>query len=167
MKIYFGAPLFSEADFMYNEHVVNKIKNYWRIHLDNDPNDLEFYVPQEATEINDKFQYADSVMIAKFDTDELLSSDVMIALLDGGSMDAGVAAEIGIAFQAGIPVFGLYTDSRQQGTDNKAKIKALMNDVGENQFIYVNLFVVGLIKQNGALCTSIEELISKLELHKK
>ena len=39
----------------------------------------------------------------------------MIALLDGLTIDAGVASEIGVAYAKGIPVIGLYTDTRQQG----------------------------------------------------
>ena len=40
----------------------------------------------------------------------------MIALLDGLTIDPGVASEIGVALPKEIPVLGLYTDSRQQGS---------------------------------------------------
>lgn len=46
----------------------------------------------------------------------MLASDLMIALLDGLTIDAGVASEIGVAYAKGIPVIGLYTD-----TDSKAE----------------------------------------------
>ncbi len=49
----------------------------------------------------------------------------MIALLDGLTIDAGVASEIGVAYAKSIPVLGLYTDSRQQGADNQQKLTAL------------------------------------------
>ncbi len=41
----------------------------------------------------------------------VLESDRMIALLDGLTIDAGVASEIGGAYAKGIPVIGLYTDT--------------------------------------------------------
>ena len=100
-------------------------------------------------------------MIAKLDTQELLSSDLLIAVLDGITVDAGVASEIGVAYQAGIPVLGLYTDSRQEGYDNKEKIEAL-SELAESQFSYVNLYTVGLIKLNGHLTNSEEDLINRI-----
>lgn len=117
------------------------------------------YLPQEQMEINDKNSYADSKMIATYDTNALLNSDLMIAVLDGQSIDVGVATEIGVAYQAGVPIIGLFTDSRQQGADNQQKITALQ-DVAESQFPYVNLYTIGLIKLNGVVVNS-EELLLK------
>ncbi len=153
MKIYFASPLFSNMERIYNADVVSRIRNQYP--------DIEVYLPQEQGDINDKSSYADSVMIAKLDTQELLSSDLLIAVLDGITVDAGVASEIGVAYQAGIPVLGLYTDSRQEGYDNKEKIDAL-SELAESQFSYVNLYTVGLIKLNGHLTNSEEDLINRI-----
>ncbi|QIK57262.1 nucleoside 2-deoxyribosyltransferase [Erysipelothrix sp. HDW6A] len=153
MKIYFASPLFSNMERIYNADVVSRIRNQYP--------DIEVYLPQEQGDINDKSSYADSVMIAKLDTQELLSSDLLIAVLDGITVDAGVASEIGVAYQAGIPVLGLYTDSRQEGYDNKEKIEAL-SELAESQFSYVNLYTVGLIKLNGYLTNSEEDLINRI-----
>lgn len=162
LKVYFGAPLFSEAELMYNEYVVDAIYEHFGLNVEDPDDDIEIFLPQDAMGINDKSQFADSITIAQYDTKELLSSDIMIAVLDGAYMDAGVSAEVGIAFQAGIPVIGLFTDSRQQGTDNEQKVEALINHRGENQFIYANLFVIGLIKQNGKLVDNVEDLASEV-----
>lgn len=153
MKIYFASPLFSNMERIYNADVVSRIRNQYP--------DIEVYLPQEQGDINDKSSYADSVMIAKLDTQELLSSDLLIAVLDGITVDAGVASEIGVAYQAGIPVLGLFTDSRQEGYDNKEKIEAL-SELAESQFSYVNLYTVGLIKLNGHLTNSEEDLINRI-----
>ncbi|MGB6178107.1 nucleoside 2-deoxyribosyltransferase [Carnobacterium sp.] len=152
-KAYFASPLFSEMELMYNDYLVKKIKDLYP--------DLELYVPQEQMEINDKNAYADSIMIAKLDTDQLLSSQFMIAVLDGVSIDVGVATEIGVAYQAGIPIIGLYTDSRQQGATNKEKLDALQT-IAESQFSYVNLYTVGIVKSNGRIVDSIEELLKEM-----
>jgi len=95
------------------------------------------------------------------DTEKVLESDLMIALLDGLTIDAGVASEIGVAYAKGIPVLGLYTDSRQQGADNQQKLAALQT-VAENQFHYVNLYTVGLIKLNGEIYSSEAALLAGL-----
>ncbi|WP_373470998.1 nucleoside 2-deoxyribosyltransferase [Carnobacterium alterfunditum] len=150
-KVYFASPLFSEMERLYNEKIVLSIRETYP--------EIEVYVPQEQGEINDKNAYADSMAIAKYDTDALLASQLMVAILDGSTIDVGVATEIGVAYQAGIPIIGLYTDSRQQGAENKQKLAAL-KDVAESQFSYINLYTVGIIKMNGAIYNTSEDLIT-------
>lgn len=152
-QIYFASPLFSEMELQYNQFLTDKIKEAY-------PH-LKMYIPQEQGDINDKNAYADSVMIAKYDTDALLASDLMIAVLDGPIIDVGVATEIGVAYQAGIPIIGLYTDSRQQGATHPQKIAALQ-DIAESQFSYINLYTVGLIKTNGIIVNSSDALLKKV-----
>lgn len=152
-QIYFASPLFSNMELRYNAWVVEQIRAEYP--------KLNVYLPQEQGDINDKSQYASSLMIAKADTDALLQSQVLIAVLDGLIIDPGVASEIGVAFQAGIPIIGLYTDSRQQGADVPEKIAAL-NDIAESQFSYVNLYTTGLIKCNGEIVNNEASLIQTI-----
>lgn len=152
-NIYFASPLFSTMEKNYNEWLVKKIREMYT--------DVSVYLPQEQMEINDKNSYADSKMIATYDTNALLDSKLMIAVLDGQSIDVGVATEIGVAYQAGIPIIGLFTDSRQQGADNTKKITALQ-DIAESQFPYVNLYTIGLIKLNGQVVNSEEDLLTQI-----
>lgn len=153
MNIYFASPLFTEMEYTFNKFLVEEIRETY-------PN-VDVFLPQEQGEINDKNAYADSKMIAMLDTKAVLQSDLLIAVLDGQVIDPGVASEIGIAYQAGIPVIGLYTDSRQLGADNQQKLDAL-ETVGESQFGYVNLYTVGLIKLNGLVVSSSEELVKSI-----
>ncbi|MDT2813449.1 nucleoside 2-deoxyribosyltransferase [Vagococcus carniphilus] len=152
-QIYFASPLFSDMERVYNESLVKKIRAMYP--------ELNIYLPQEQGEINDKESYADAKMIAKYDTDSLLGSQLVLAILDGVSIDVGVASEIGVAYQAGIPVLGLFTDSRQQGADNQKKITAL-KEVGESQFPYMNLYTSGLIKLNGQILTNEEDWLKEI-----
>lgn len=152
-KIYFASPLFSEMERFYNEKLVLSIREAYP--------GIEVYVPQEQGEINDKNAYADSMAIAKYDTDALLESQLMVAVLDGATIDVGVATEIGVAYQAGIPIIGLYSDSRQQGAENKQKLAALQ-EIAESQFSYINLYTVGLIKMNGAIYNTSENFITAI-----
>lgn len=151
MKIYFANGLFSQADAEFNARVVAKLRAMYPL--------VEVYLPQENASINDKNAYADSLMIAKADTDKVLASDLLIAVLDGPTIDNGVASEIGVAYQAHIPILGLYTDSRRLGATNQQKLDALQ-EVAENQFHYLNLYTTGLIKLNGKILTSVDDLLA-------
>jgi nucleoside 2-deoxyribosyltransferase len=152
MKIYLANGLFSEAEVQYNDYLIDTI-----IGLGHD-----VYAPQRNMSINDKSKSADSVAIYNGDKDELDKADVLVAVLDGIAVDPGVAAEVGYFAAKGKKIYGLYTDSREPSrTKSEAKIKALEFPL-ENQFSYVNLFVVGAIKQNGMLFSSSKELIEYL-----
>lgn len=154
MNIYFAGPMFAQADLRYNDYLVEQIRQLnSRYHV---------YLPQENETINDKTAYADSQMIALADTERVLESDLLVALLDGNTIDPGVASEIGIAYAKQIPIIGLYTDTRQQGTDNPKKITALRT-TAENQFHYLNLYTVGLIKLNGQIATSEKEFLTMIQ----
>lgn len=155
-QLYFASPLFSDMERFYNDYLVKKIRAKHP--------ELKVYLPQEQGDINDKESYADSKMIAKYDTDALLASQLVLAVLDGPIIDVGVASEIGVAYQAGIPVLGLYTDSRQQGAGNVDKIAAL-NETAESQFPYVNLYTVGLIKLNGQVINNENEFLDAIETY--
>lgn len=154
-KIYFASGLFSEADRMYNAHVVSKLREA----LDND---VEIYLPQENTDINDKSKYADSTMIAEADFKHLDESDLIVATLDGIEYAQGRCVEIGYAYAKGIPVIGLWTDSRQQGADVQEKLDALQ-DIGESQFAYINLMLIGAIKLNGTVVNSVDGLVNEVD----
>ncbi|TVS90677.1 nucleoside 2-deoxyribosyltransferase, partial [Enterococcus durans] len=143
---------------LYNEQIVKEVRAI--------SSKLSIYLPQENEAINDKTAYADSKMIALADTEKVLESDLMIALLDGLTIDAGVASEIGVAYAKGIPVIGLYTDSRQQGGSHPKKLEALQQ-VAENQFHYLNLYTVGLIKLNGSIVSDETELLEALKVYLK
>jgi nucleoside 2-deoxyribosyltransferase len=153
MNIYFAAPMFAKSDLVYNAYLVKTIRDSYP--------EVAIYLPQENEAINDKTAYADSKMIALADTEKVLESQLMIALLDGITIDAGVASEIGVAYAKNIPILGLYTDTRQQGSEHPKKLAALQT-AGENQFHYLNLYTVGLVKLNGEIYSTEEALLKGL-----
>ena len=153
MKAYLANGLFSIGDRYVNEQIAKALREAIT--------DIDLYVPQENDAINDKSAYADSLAIAAADLAHLQASDVLIAVVDGVEIDAGVAAEIGVFSTFNRPIIALLSDVRQQGRDNGKKIQALVEDGLENQFIYRNLFVVGLIKQNGVIVSTIEQLVEE------
>ncbi|MGE7997588.1 nucleoside 2-deoxyribosyltransferase [Lysinibacillus sp. NPDC093190] len=159
MKAYLANGLFSLGDRLVNEQLAAAIREAVP--------GIELYVPQENDAINDKTSYADSLAIAQADLEMLQNSDVLVAVLDGVEIDSGVAAEIGAFAMLNRPIVGVFTDVRQQGRDNMMKIEALVRDGIENQFVYRNLFVIGLIKRTGVITTSIAEAVKAVEKYKK
>ncbi|MDM5334407.1 nucleoside 2-deoxyribosyltransferase [Ureibacillus composti] len=155
MKAYLANGLFSIGDRLVNELLAKKIRAAIP--------GIDLYVPQENAEINDKQSFADSLAIANADMEKLEESDVLIAVLDGIEVDSGVAAEIGAFSTFNRPIVALFSDVRQLGRDNQNKIDALIADGTENQFIYRNLFVIGIIKKNGVIVSSIEEVVEQIE----
>lgn len=153
-NVYFASPLFNEMELQFNAQLAQRIRERYP--------EINLFLPQEQSEINDKSNYADSKLIAQVDTDAVLTSQLLIAVLDGLVVDPGVASEIGVAYQAGIPIIGLYSDTRQAGADNPEKIKAL-HTIAESQFSYINLYTVGLVKLRGEIVGSSADLIESIE----
>ena len=155
MKAYLANGLFSIGDRYVNEVIAQKLREAIP--------QIDLYVPQENDAINDKNSYADSLTIARADLEGLKASDVLIAVIDGVEIDSGVAAEIGAFSMLNRPIVALFSDVRQLGRTNAKKIDALIADGTENQFIYRNLFVVGLIKENGVIVSTVEEVVEAVK----
>lgn len=153
-KIYFASPLFTEMEQTYNAHVVKKLRETFAEQID-------IYLPQENAAINDKSNYADSIQIADGDNAYLEESDILIAILDGVTIDAGVASEIGYFYSMNKPIIAVYSDIRQGAHGNDAKLKAL-DVIAESPFSYINLYTVGLVKKRGKLVRSSDELIEEI-----
>ncbi|MCI5775709.1 MAG: nucleoside 2-deoxyribosyltransferase [Aerococcus sp.] len=157
MKAYLASGIFSDMERDYNEKLAKQIRERFP--------DLDLYLPQENKEINDKSQFADAVQIATADNERLDACDFLFVVLDGIESGQGRCAEIGYAAGKDIPIFGLWTDSRQEGTDNADKIAILQNDIAESQFAYINLYVIGLIKNNGKVANNVPELLDAIAAH--
>lgn len=111
MRIYFAAPLFSDAERQYNREVAGLFVDAGH----------SVFLPQR-----DGFEGMDAVFeldhvetsedalveIFELDREEVLGADVVTAVLDGQVPDEGVAVEMGIAHEHDIPVIGLKTDRR-------------------------------------------------------
>lgn len=145
MRGYIASHFFNDAFFKWTEDLAKYIEKN---------TDLELYVPQRNADINDK-QNNDSTItaekISKADTKELRKSNILIACLDGISIDDGVAGEImahgvmaelekeyGVDFPR--LIIGLVTDMRYLGT-------------GDNK-LYRNQMIIGKVKEHGKIIVS-------------
>ncbi len=113
--------------------------------------DLDLYVPQRNADINDKKNNdatITDIKISQADTKRLKEANILIANLDGLTIDDGVSAEImahGIMAEfekdnnIDFPrlIIGIITDMRYIGT-------------GENK-LYRNLMIIGKVKEHGHL----------------
>lgn len=173
-RLYLANGLFSEADQLYNESLAESIRSI--------SPDIELYVPQENKEINDKTKVASSIPIFDGDTSRLADTDILVVVLDGPTLDAGVAAEIGyfasicedydltlLKNNRNHPyIFGLYTDCRDgthtpKGEALNKKAELLNTSLCESQFPYINLYVIGAIKKYGQIFSNKEDLVSAIK----
>lgn len=139
---YLASHFFNDAMFKWTEDLARFIE---------ENTDLKLYVPQRNADINDKKNNDDiitDIKIAQADTAELKKANILIACLDGLTIDDGVAGEImahGVMEEfekennIDFPrmIIGIITDMRYLGT-------------GENK-LYRNLMIVGKVKEHGHL----------------
>lgn len=142
MKGYLASHFFNDAMFRWTEDLAQYIEKN---------TDLDLYVPQRNADINDKKNNdatITDIKISQADTERLKEASILIANLDGLTIDDGVSAEImahGIMAEfekdnnIDFPrlIIGIITDMRYIGT-------------GENK-LYRNLMIIGKVKEHGHL----------------
>lgn len=124
-RVYFAAPLFSEAELAFNIGVVRRIEKHFDVFLPQRDGGLLLerikngLTPAEA-----------ELDIFHCDIDAMRRADLLIAVLDGSSVDEGVAFEIGYMHCLERPCIGLQTDVRRAlPTGNNPMIAAALKDV--------------------------------------
>ena len=110
-RIYFAAPLFSEAERDYNLKIVGILESYG----------YEVFLPQRdgflAPELEGKTEEEKTEMIFQKDKEEVLKSDILFMLLDGRVPDEGACVELGIAYANDKRCYGFKSDSRSVELD--------------------------------------------------
>ena len=105
-KIYFAAPLFSQAELEYNLKLTKVLEDHG----------YEVFLPQRdgylAAELEGKTEEELTQMIFEKDVGEVLKADIVFMLLDGRVPDEGACVELGIAYANDKRCYGFKTDSR-------------------------------------------------------
>jgi nucleoside 2-deoxyribosyltransferase len=104
LKIYFAAPLFTQAERIWNRTLANTI-------VEQDPK-IEIFLPQTESGkayINGRLDFAKVQQICLNGID---TCDVLVAILDGPDSDSGTCFECGYAFSKGKKLIGIRTDLR-------------------------------------------------------
>ena len=163
MKAYLAGSIFYYGDELRNRDWAERIRAAIP--------DIDLYSPIENTDINGtegKKKFGSPIMIAKVDNARLDESDVLIACLDGDVIPAGTSAEIGKFHEKIVRgedklLIGILTDNRQCClTYSEAKDQG-GREIGAQQYSYQNIYVTGLIKEVGFLCTNIDDVIEILK----
>ena len=160
IRIYLAGSIFYYGDYLRNKKWASKIRE--------EIPGVDLYSPIENTDINGiegKKKFAGSQEIANGDNIRLNNTDILIACIDGDVLPSGTCAEIG-KFHEKIErgehkyIIGICTDNRQcYLTHSLEKDIGGYSSLGEQQYSYQNLYVIGLIKQGGVLVNNIDEAI--------
>lgn len=107
--IYLAAPLFSEAEQEFNRKLRDQITE----------RGFSVFLPQEdSNDTTDMRHKEKQSYIFQQNLDAIDNSDIIVAILDGGSdVDSGTAWELGYAFANKKPVLALKTDFRTLGSE--------------------------------------------------
>ncbi|WP_406658157.1 nucleoside 2-deoxyribosyltransferase [Methanolobus sp. ZRKC2] len=108
-QIYLAGPLFSKAERDFNLYLRDRLVEIG----------FKVFLPQEdgndtlSSRLEERMKN-----IFENDVEGIDGSDIVLAVLDGGSdVDSGTAWEMGYAYAKGIPVLGLKTDFRTFGDE--------------------------------------------------
>ncbi len=137
MKIYFAAPLFSQAEKEFNQVFCNELESIG----------FEVFLPQrDGVEKNappyDKMDKEERRMIMfGMDRDKIMEADIFLFILDGRVPDEGACVEFGIAYTSKYInnikkiIIGLHTDNRAAFIDGKLNpmLKVPMDYITESK----------------------------------
>jgi nucleoside 2-deoxyribosyltransferase len=144
MRIYVAGALFSEAERAWLDSLAARLRE----------EGFDCFVPHEQFSELEELTPAE---VFRVDAQGVRDANVLLAWLDGPSIDDGTACEIGMFAElaaSGDPryrgIVGLVTDLRLQRRRGTA--------VGDG----MNLFVAGAIEANGRICWSVDEAIEAL-----
>lgn len=104
-RIYLAAPLFSEAERIYNHQLADLLAQ----------NLFDVYLPQEAGDDSDLRETAEQYNLFCRNLQALRDADIIVAVIDGADADSGTAWEMGYAHALNKPVYALRTDFRRAG----------------------------------------------------
>ena len=105
--LYFAAPLFSMAELDFNLKIVETLEAFFTIFLPQRDGGLM----RKKISAGENPTYA-AMDVFKYDIQAMQKCDLLLAVLDGRSVDEGVAFEIGFSFAIGKECFGFKTDDR-------------------------------------------------------
>ncbi len=106
--IYIASPLFSKAELEFNLKVKHALEPYFNIYLPQIDGRILTRDIQSGSDITESYK-----RVFNSDTEAIIKCDMIVAILDGRSIDEGVAFELGYAFAKQKVCIGLQTDTRR------------------------------------------------------
>lgn len=108
MKVYFAAPLFTQAERQFNATVTQMLEAHAEVFLPQ--RDGSLLVDMVRAGVDPKVAER---RVYEQDCERMAAADVLVALLDGAHIDEGVAFELGFMSALGRVCVGLQTDVRR------------------------------------------------------
>ena len=108
VHLYIASPLFSDAEKQFNERLAEYLGREHRVFLPQRDGRLLVDLLSAGMSSIDAAQ-----RIFEADVEAIRECDCLVAVLDGRSVDEGVAFELGVAFTSGKMCVGLQTDPRR------------------------------------------------------
>lgn len=127
-KVYFAAPMFSQADKNFNLEVVKILEDAG----------YQVFLPQrdglEAALLVGKTEEELVKMIFELDAQQVKKADIVFMNIDGRVPDEGAAVELGMAYMLGKRCYGFKTDTHsvEQGMDMNPMISGCMIKLFKN-----------------------------------
>jgi nucleoside 2-deoxyribosyltransferase len=106
-SLYLAAPLFSDAERRFNLDLDKELSKRFAVFLPQRDGRLIINLLAEGIDV----ESAKRIIFTR-DVQAIQESDVVLAVLDGQSIDEGVAVELGLAYAYGKTCWGLKTDFR-------------------------------------------------------
>jgi nucleoside 2-deoxyribosyltransferase len=106
--IYIASPLFNQAELSFNLELREKFHSHFRIYLPQIDGNILTQLIENGESRKKAYQ-----SIFNKDIQAIKKCDILLAVLDGRSIDEGVAFELGYAYSLGKVCIGLQTDSRR------------------------------------------------------
>lgn len=111
MRLYLAGPLFTEAELGYNADLATTLRRAGH----------DVYLPQEHQYPTNVRSYAKQTFAANVNA--LMAAQAVVAVLDGSDVDSGTAWECGAVYARGVYVYGLRTDFRSFGPEEKINLQ--------------------------------------------
>lgn len=118
IRVYFAAPLFTQAEWQWNLHLAESLREL----------NLDVALPQSRAEpmLNGNEAF-DARILFKANTSGIDAADIVLAVLDQADPDSGTCWECGYAYKAGCPIVGLRTDIRRVGDDPNSSVNLMLS----------------------------------------
>ena len=106
-RVYFAAPLFTPQERAFNEHLARQLEQFFHVFLPQRDGQL---LPGKELDSTAYSALADHVF--RTDVEAIRRADTLFAVLDGRTIDEGVAVEVGMAHALEKQCVGFWSDAR-------------------------------------------------------
>jgi nucleoside 2-deoxyribosyltransferase len=107
-RVYIAGPLFSMAEKDFNKNLKVLLLSFFEVYLPQEDGGLLVNMVKAGLPLDIARE-----KVFDIDTRAIDGCDIFLAILDGRSIDEGVAFELGFAYSKGKRCYGLKTDPRQ------------------------------------------------------